>query len=437
MIFYRLAAVVVFVLLFSICITGIMFSCKPDEDNIAPEITILEPMAGSIYAVKDTIHLSAIFSDNNEIKSIKVTLIDSENRPMLAPISVDLPSNPFSLISDYPITDSLLKSGSYELQFQAFDGVNTTNVFVKIAITELQKKFLYPIIVTQNATNLVSAYSYSPNGWTKFFNQQGDYVGSAVNSPHQQFYISGVSKSNLTAWSLKEKRVLWTRPALNYPHGHWFESVSYQDPLLYVSYYEGYISSFDKSGNALFNTEITTPYYPLNSCMAGNFIAAALRNKENKSSALGIYYGQGGALKSLKNAVPFIVSLLPLGENRVLTFGNRNGSGFINLYRIADDLFTEIKEVPNDSLCEVAAMDADNYFISGRQRVYWFRYSNNSLVVFADGIAKAHLACEFLNQQVYIGSGKKISVYNFPQGNPEELLNLPDSLLAIHLLYNK
>jgi hypothetical protein len=416
----------------------LLFSCRQEPDPVSPKINVFFPSAGNIFNVGDTIHLSAEFSDNSALHSLRVTLIDEEQRPCLPAISVESPSNPFTLTADYPIDNLLLESGTYELQFQASDGVNTTNVYIKTGLAGIPKEFLYPLILTSQGSNMVNAYAFTePASWNKIYSQQGDFAGSALNSAYRQLYVSGSSKSHLNAWSLQENRVLWTVPIEYYPHGHWFESVNFEESMLFVSYYEGPVRGFDRTGNMLLETEIRNPYYPVRTCVSGKLIAAALKNKADHSTALGFYYRSSGKLKSLKSPAPDIQGMAPLDENRLLTFGNKDGDMVISLYDTRFDEYSELKRMPGESAFSVASLNNDNCFISGLHQLYWYRYSSNSLVDFGNPISKAHLACEPISQEIYAGSGKNLFVYSFPDGILRRSIPLPDSLLDIELLYTK
>ncbi len=412
--------------------------CKRDGDQEPPVITVSAPNEGRIYQVTDIIHISAIFRDNERLTSVKLTLMDAENRPALPSVSLEPSTKQYTLTSDYPIDNPELKSGIYELDFQASDGFNTTNVFVKISLVELPRVFSYPVIVTRPQPAKLNVFRLSESGdWAKIFSQQGDYAGSAVNSHYQQFYLSGASDGNLTAWNLKDNFVIWSKAAEQLPDGQWFESLSYLDPLLYVSYHDGSIKAFDKTGTTAITSEIVTPYFPVKTSLSGNYLAAALHSTHDQGWALGIYYSQSGKLKAIQSPAPEIRGIYPLDTYRLLTFGNLWGNGSVNLYDLRYDQFTDVKLIPGDTLFSISAMDTDNYFISGLHGVYWFRYSDNSLVEFAACSGKARLACEDLNREVFIGAGKKLLVYSFPDGILQQILNVPDSILDVHLLYNK
>ena len=63
------------VILFSLAVFSFaVFSCKDDNDTTKPGVTVTSPSSGEKYATGETIHLSADFSDNKELKSSSVSL---------------------------------------------------------------------------------------------------------------------------------------------------------------------------------------------------------------------------------------------------------------------------------------------------------------------------------------------------------------------------
>jgi hypothetical protein len=418
--------------------TILTVSCKKDKDSEFPVIKVQSPSSGSIFQVSDTIPLEAYFHDNNRIISIKVTLIDSENQPVLPPVEIISPSNPYTLATSYPIDDSLIESGTYELQFQVFDGINTTNAFVKIQLNALPRKFLYPVVISRPSLNKISAYAPDSSGqWKDIYTRQGDYAGSAINSLNGHLYISGAYNAGLTAFNLFQNKVEWTIPAQQpYTH-HWFESFSFYKPRLYMSYYDGYIKAFDVYGNVSFTTETTGLYYPGVTCVFNEYLAACLHIKNSNTNALAIYTMPGGTINQIISPTPGIVALFQADRYHLLAFGNQSGRGIIQVFDSRYGTLSELKQNPDDSIYCVSSMDGKNYILSGSTRLYWYSYDQNSLVEFATGITKARIACENIGLRVFATSGKDILIYSFPEGILDKTIETPEPIVDILLLYNK
>ena len=58
-------------------VVGLMFfllNCKDDNDTTKPEVTVTAPTADAVYAIGESINLTAEFSDNKELKSCKASI---------------------------------------------------------------------------------------------------------------------------------------------------------------------------------------------------------------------------------------------------------------------------------------------------------------------------------------------------------------------------
>jgi len=415
-----------------------MIRCRKDSDSKFPIIDVQSPVPGSIFNVGDTIRLMASCRDDRQIKYLQVTLIDSEKKPVLPSIIINSPQNPYTLSTTFIIGDSLIESGTYELQFQVSDGTNTVNSFVKIQLIGLPKRFLYPIVISRPLSNELAAYAPDSSGqWNEIYSRQGDYIGTAVNSPFGYIYISGACTASLDAFNLKLKQVEWSIPSQQPSVHRWFESVSYHRPLLYVSYFEGYIKGFDISGVNSFTTVTTANYFPKASCLFNDNLAAALYDKMSGSHALAIYYLPGGSLKGLISPTPEIVALFQADKYHLICFGNQSGNGVIQEYDNRFGTLTLINQNINDSIFKVSAMDGNNYIFSGKSKLYWYSYAENSLVDFISGIDKPMIACETVAKEVYVTTGLDIDIYSFPGGVLQKTIITPGKIVDLLLLYNK
>jgi len=414
------------------------YGCSKKQISEPPLISIISPPVGTSYQVYDTLLLTADFIDDQHLKSIGISLNDRNNQPVLPPMSIENPGNPYSLNAYYPITNSNLESGTYELQFQANDGEAITNVYRKIEISALPREFISPVIVTQNSSKLVTAYALdSTSHWKEVTRLWGDYLESEINSPFQQLYLSGQSLSDLQSWDMIENRMAWTIPAVQLPHGRWFESITYQYPYLLVSYFEGYVKGFDRWGLADFTIQVPGQFYPGKCQTLGDYIVIALYGRHSDDCSLGTFYFPGGYFRHLTPNVPPPVGMYPLDGHTLLLFGNDNNKIVINLYDLETEYFITLKEIANDSIYDVTSIDRENFFISGKSQIYNYSYTQNSLVEFVKGFDSARLAYETIDQTLYAASGKIIRRFSFPEGLMIDEIECPAEVVGINLLYNK
>jgi len=415
----------------------LMHSCKSELEDAPPVITIQAPYANSTYQAGDTISLSATFSDDIQLQLVRVVLIDKEGKPVLTPFEIVSPPNPFHLNLEYPIDDISLASGTYELKFQAEDASKLTNQFLPIQVSEVPREFRNPVLITCPAGNLVNVYRIRDQLPERIWSRQGDYSGAAINSLQKTLYLCGAYQSGLAAIDLEDVGEDWNIPPKQTIHNRWFESISLQDQVICVSFYEGYVKGIDPLGQTIFTTTASGIDFPEYAIQAYGYIVAVLREYAGERHSIAFYYYPGGTLRQKIPAVPAILDIQPLSPNLSLSFGNENGMGCIGLLNMNAGTHTIIHRLFNDSITAVDAMDQDNYIIAGKQGVYWYRYSQNSLVDFAADLPDARVRCEKESRYVFIASENKLQIYSFPEAVPTQVVLLDEPIRDVLLLYNR
>lgn len=416
----------------------LIIGCSTDEDSQSPLITVVSPAVNSVFENGDTIRFRAYYSDNSQLISASIQMVDSDNKPVLGAISSIPVSNPFTFEGEYAINDPLLPGGVYNLRFTTSDGVNTTNHFTKIQVHEIERKLLYPVIVTQKATNTWQAYRMLPDEtWYEFTTHSGDYCGSAINPLTSQFYFCGRYQSDLVATKLPDGIPVWrVKPVFNQAQ-RWFEGIVFDQSLLYIASYEGNIRGYDKTGTELYKSETFPNEYPKLSVLTKNFIIGAFIDDFSSNKHLVVFHNQGGKMIYSRFFQKNVVELLHTSGDKVLVFSNSNGIGDISIYNGADNILSSLHSVSSGSIHEVAAMDNDNYIISTSAGLFRYQLSNNSLTPFAENYFNCEIACDPVSQQVFASSKQQINVFNFPFAVLTKSYSTPYEVTELHLMYNK
>jgi hypothetical protein len=426
-----------FVISISIAIAFIQ-GCKDNEDLVYPEISVSQPLNGDNFENGDTISFQVTFRDNSELLSAEVVLVDKNNIAVLPNLNLVPDKNPFSVIGSYIISDPLLPGGVYQLRFRASDGTNVTNRFIDIQIYEMDRQLLYPLIVTQPASNQWTAYKLTgTDTWKEIFSYTGDYLGSAVNSAASQFYTCGISQSDLTAVKLPEGGFLWNVKPEIHQSLRWFEGITFTDNMLYISCAEGNIRGYDKTGNEIYKTETYQNAIPSLSVKTQNFVVAYFKDNFSNRNLLVAFHNEGGKMIHNKFILTGPIGLHHLNNDKVLVFSNNNGEGEISMYNGMDNSFSSLHKFQEGTFFETAAMDSDNYIISGSSGLFWYRMSKNSLISIAPDLINCQLACDPIDQLIYTGHNSTLKVLDFATASVIKSYALPGPVVDLHLVYNK
>ena len=129
------------------------------------------------------------------------------------------------------------------------------------------------------------------------------------------------------------------------------------------------------------------------------------------------------------------VDLQYIDDENVLVFCNTAQGGKAMLFNsitssIQNNLFT------CDSIREVVLTTIGDFVISTKSSIQTYRPSSNNLVNYL-AINNAVLAYDELNNQVYVGFGTQLSVYNYRQISPVQSTSLPNDIVGINVKFNQ
>jgi hypothetical protein len=230
---------------------------------------------------------------------------------------------------------------------------------------------------------------------------------------------------------------LWhVKPGFNQTQ-RWFEGISFNYPKLYVTCTEGDIRGYDKTGNEIYKSEAYTNEVPHLSVTTKNFVVGSFANAFSNERFLVAFHNIGGKMIYNKFIETDVVGLIHTSGDKVLVFGNRNGQGEILLYNGADNSLLSMQLFYEGTFREAATIDTENYMIATSAGLFRYRLSSNSLTPFVPGIINGNIACDNTSQYIYACSGKMLKVYTFPFATLAESYSLPDTIVDLHLVFNK
>jgi len=101
-------------------------------------------------------------------------------------------------------------------------------------------------------------------------------------------------------------------------------------------------------------------------------------------------------------------------------------------------MFLATRTLPSAKLLSVAQVDSATYLIGfDNGTIYKYTYNPNSIVSFISGVIATHLQFDVANNEVITSSGKNISEYSYSSTALIHTANAQDSVLNLHILYNK
>ncbi len=342
----------------------------------------------------------------------------------------------FSLDLKYPVNDILLENGDYLLQIKAYDGINTARSFINLYLDEVPKKLEKIIGIVTNGDQVL-VRSIDSSSVTTLIELPDDYAASALNSRFQQLYFAGRNTINLQAFDLTSQAICWEEgPMIQLPFHH-PRCLSIDDKLLFVSFQKGIIRAYDHLGLVKFDTPITDVAEPARIHRHDDIVIADLKERSGHRRFIMTYYFASGDRKDSLLSNVEVVEFISKNPDFVYVIGNQSSNGYFGIYDVLKNKLSAFSDFQGGVIFSASVIDEDNFLIGSESGVYWYNGSNNSLVQWLPGVLGFVIRYDELSGQVFISTGTKIAVYNFPNGNLSHSIPVGDSIINLHLLYNK
>lgn len=425
-------------IVFAILCIALFSSCKK-EKSIAPVIRIMSPLPGQGFNAGDTVHVSASISDDHEVTSVTIRLLNASYISCDHDEVIRTTGSTAEIRKEYVISNSYLETGNYYIAVIASDGSELTNEYVKIHITELPKvrKEVFLLSAYNNFSYTVSSLD-SLNNPVMAFHVNGDYVSSAINSVNHELLTVGSISGSFSAYDLFTNSIRWSYPptAFSIPT---FKNLFLIKDRVYVSYYDGRIKGYDMDGAQKYEVQQQGYFIPDVIYKNDIYFFSEIYYRSSHLNKLGVFYLGTGEEKQEHTIDIDLRNMYSLDQNRLLLFGNDTilGQGKIEIYDISGNGSILLQTLLTGLLNNVVQLDDIHYLLACTDGIYKYDYSMNSIITFVTGLPVYSLEYDEVNQELFACSGHTMHVYNAVTATPEYTVTSADSLLDVKVLYNK
>jgi hypothetical protein len=411
-------------------------SCTKEADKTIPEITIYSPDENQEFNVYDTIKVSAKIEHQNILTSIKVVLVDEEFIPVLPPVNKFPDQTVYNLNVDYPINDIQIEDGEYYIQIRAEDGLEFKNKYRKIHINGIPRELEKIIVIVQKSSMKLGIMAIDmQNNLSVLFDVEGDYADSETDSKNRLLYLAGMNQINIVARNLDTYETLWQKELMPPLPAHSPGCLCF-DEILYASYDSYFIYGYRYNGLLIFNAIVEEKKSPSRIAKINDFLLADLQSKSGGITYLATYYIVTGAEKQRIATSYKVVDYFGSIENNVLIFANENDAGIIKQYDPFQNTQTTIKNVPGKIICSVKLTESD-YVIGTEDKILLFNLNQSVFTNTLPGTIALRLKFDPLNQKIYVVGLNRIDIVNYPVMQIQNTITLEESILNLHLFYNK
>jgi len=412
-------------------------SCQRQPDTLNPKITILLPSQNEIFSIPAEISYDAIVEDDQNIESVEVYLTQDQVKPLSTPKFYYPGNKYFELSGKIFVEDIHLESGTYYIMFRAYDGNNYKNEFAKIILNGVNRKLEGFVVITEKGDHVnVHKIPLNP-GIPELMTIQSDYVGSGVNSKHQQLYFLGANQINFDCYDLTLDELIWSENQVMEVPFHYQRSLFFEKEEIYVSYNQGFIRGYDQNGGIFFATEYTQLTEPATLFKQDDLIIAELKEKSGHKRFITTYYAVSGMQKYQFESNFEVVAFLELDQNLVYVLANEDEGSNIYTYNLATNKLVHLHPFYFEEILSAVSIDKNNIIIGSALGAYWYRYDVNSLTSYVESLSANTLDYEDIGNFVLIADEKEFELFTFPGGVPMGGIEMDEKILNVHLLHNK
>jgi hypothetical protein len=418
----------------------LLIQCKKDKDVVPPVVKISTPYEGQIFNVYDSFTIKADISDDKQLTSVNIKLLNEQQAVMQVPVLLTTSGKELFLSRPYELYDVHLPTGIYYVRIEASDGVNTGVGYQKIFIheTPVFRKSIYAVTRSGSVLNLVKIDS-ALNAVNKL-SFASDYAGSGISSYFQNIYVSGNYTGSVKAIDVNSNNVKWAiSSALS--GSPYFTSLCVLNDHPYVSYYSGEIKMYNNYGTAIYQTQfVSSGFYPIKVVENGDYLLAETKDKAGPTKKLVTFLTSTGFGIREAYLNKDVVDYASKNSNEVFVFSNNVGQGTMEIYNIMNNTFFAPHILATGKIWSAVQVDVDDYVIGHDDgNIYRYQYSQNSLTTLVTGVKAYRMRYDAVNSQLIVAEAKDVKLFNYsPAGTTlAGTVPLADTILDVHVLFNK
>jgi hypothetical protein len=417
----------------------LLWGCKTEEtEGPLPDIQIAKPSNNQYFVYSDTVVVKAQIHHQQTIDYVRVAVVDDQSATVL-PVKMFYPvDKEFSLETTFILDNLLLESGHLSINIRAGSANGLSNEWVGINYTGAMKSMKSLLVVTKNPGAGYTVRDIIPGGdESGRFSFNGDYSGSAVCSKYQQFFKTGSVIDNLSTWDLRVNQISWTVQAVPAPPLPYFTTVYSDNNEVFYASREALISGYSTTGINTFRSKLFTNGYFTSIFRYKTWLIAFFDTFNSAVNKLVIFNYPGGTVFREAELTGTIVSMSDSGDDGPILFMNNDQQSAVFKYSFGMNSLIKLKDFPQGIINQVSMPDIQDAYLAFTDGIYWYRPATASLVKILPVDHASDLAYDPITGELFVAYGKVAERYILPDFQPMQSWLLNDSIVNIHLLYNK
>ncbi|OFY19991.1 MAG: hypothetical protein A2W98_13490 [Bacteroidetes bacterium GWF2_33_38] len=417
----------------------LFFSCKDEIDNVKPIISIQTPTQNSSIDVVDTIHISGMITDDEEIVSIQINIVDDNNVSQSTSITINPNSDTYELNENFVISNQYLVSGKYYLLVKASDGSNETKSFTSLYISEIPKVKEGLIIFSHTDENSTNVYKLSDSLGSELILSIQDAIADATISSHnKQIYFTGKTNESISAYEFENGTSVWQKEDIYNAITDIYKGTTKMfDNYAFVSQNKSSIIGIDNDGTVRKTLYISDENLsPVKFFKFNDLVAITAQGVGGINKFATANYTSGAALTSIYSNFD-VQNIIDRNNEILYLIGQKEDTLLIKSYSIYYDMIDEIISLPETNYHSSVKIGTNIAYIIANNSLYKFNFIYSSLTEVLSGIDATKIIFDEINSEIIMYSANTIYTYDFPELNLIKQVSFAETIDKIEILYNK
>ncbi len=412
-----------------------LFSCRKKTDEQFPTLQFFSPGVGTYHHVLDPILFKVKATDETKLETITVKLLNEQLTPVTSSVTLSCSDNDETFESYIITTDIHLSSGLYYLKAEAFDGTNTKVQYREINLIEVPRVLKNLFVVSQPNASLIQIDSVSNGQAFLAHSYSTDFSFSLINSYYSHFGMAGSQTGNYVSFDAEYYNTIFT---INNPQSslNYFISGYVHGDRTFIADDDGKVKSYRKTASAFdiidFGNQLVKTML-----VHDDYIYAYAQNKSTGQKSIVTRYVASGILSQSLNINTSIQHIYYLNSNELLLIGNENNIGKILIYDIALNSVFEPVVFSGGQIYSSCELNDGKVVIAHDNGLTSLNLSTYALGSLSSGNTYQNMVYDDLSNQLFLVRNNIVEIYSY---SPFTLLSnttIADSIIGLHLLYNK
>lgn len=414
-----------------------MSACA-DKDAEPPTVEITVPVEYASFKVLDTLEVYYSATDDREIVSVTVKLVNTDLIPVAAQVQQTVGKPTHSGFAALPVTDRQLESGNYYVMVTATDGVNERSAFrlIRLEALPLARRAVYVSDSRANGQGGLNRIDSLFSSITPLLLPGQDIGRVWVNSANDRITISGSRSSGMMQYGLSNLSMTWGASIPSQSNALAFHDMTGQGNDVFVSLFVRELRAYSNNGALILSRQYDYDR-PHTLFADANHLFVELREVGGGQRRLQVLRRMNFSEKWIVSLPLHVVAICPRNASEVFIFGNDAGQGRVLLYDTGNNGYWEPRQLPEGPVLHAVQGDGQNWFIAHSTGLYHYTYNPNYLNLIRPGAVYQRLRFDRADGLLLGARGNTLDVLTVNAGNLVATLAHTDSITDFHIHYTK